>query len=161
MLLSGGVLSVLLPLMSVTALADGGGAAAAIEKINGSINSAVWSCMLFAILGVGLLMTVIIGGFQFRRFGHWWKNSIGSIFSRRDVRKTDDEKSISQFQSLCAALSAAVGTGREVQIVFPITDTVRPLKKDVDAPPRTGDGIVGIKSRLFVIGIQTTSEKII
>jgi AGCS family alanine or glycine:cation symporter len=43
-----------------------------------------------------------------------------SIFKQRSVRKTDDKHAISQFQSLCTALAATVGTGNIVGVATAI-----------------------------------------
>ena len=91
-----------------------------VAKVNDSVNSFVWTAMLFAILGVGLIMTVITGGFQFTHFRYWWQHSIGSVFKRKDVLHSDDKKSISQFQSLCTAMAATVGTGNIVGVATAI-----------------------------------------
>ena len=91
-----------------------------VSKVNGAINSWVWTLMLFGILGTGVLVCCGTGWFQFRHWHHWWKESIGSIFSKREVRKSEDENSISQFQSLCTALSATVGTGNIVGVATAI-----------------------------------------
>ena len=70
--------------LAVPALAaEEGGVGAAVAKVNDSINSFVWTAMLFAILGVGLIMTVITGAFQFTHFRYWWQHSIGSVFKRK------------------------------------------------------------------------------
>ncbi|MEE3420848.1 MAG: alanine/glycine:cation symporter family protein [Lachnospiraceae bacterium] len=99
------------------------GSNSALEKVstvNGAINSWVWTAMLFGILGTGVLVCCGTGWFQFRHWHHWWKESIGSIFSKKEVRKSEDENSISQFQSLCTALSATVGTGNIVGVATAI-----------------------------------------
>lgn len=91
-----------------------------VAGVNGAINSFIWTAMLFGILGTGFLVCFGTGWFQFRHFHHWWKESIGSIFTRKDVRKSEDANSISQFQSLCTALSATVGTGNIVGVATAI-----------------------------------------
>ena len=46
------------------------------------------------------------------RIPHWWKKTIVSTFKKDGgATKSSDKKSISQFQALCAALAATVGTG--------------------------------------------------
>ena len=40
------------------------------------------------IIGTGVLMTVLTRFFQFRRFGHMWKNTIGGLFNKeKGIRK--------------------------------------------------------------------------
>ena len=99
---------------------EGSGLTDTVAKVNDSINSFVWTAMLFAILGVGFIMTVITGFFQFTHFGYWWRHSIGSVFKHKEVLHSDDRKSISQFQSLCTAMAATVGTGNIVGVATAI-----------------------------------------
>ncbi len=84
-----------------------------ITKVNNAVNSAVWGLPgLILLIGTGVLLTVGTKFFQVSKIGHWLKTTIASIF-RKDSKttKSNDKKSISQFQSLCAALAATVGTG--------------------------------------------------
>ena len=99
---------------------EGSGLTDTVAKVNDSSNSFVWTAMLFAILGVGFIMTVITGFFQFTHFGYWWRHSIGSVFKHKEVLHSDDRKSISQFQSLCTAMAATVGTGNIVGVATAI-----------------------------------------
>ncbi len=88
-----------------------------VEQVNGAINSVVWGPpMLVLMVVVGVLMTVLTGVFQFSHFGHWMKNTIGAIFKDKEVVGHTKDKSISQFQSLCTALAATVGTGNIVGV---------------------------------------------
>ncbi|MBR2767956.1 MAG: sodium:alanine symporter family protein [Solobacterium sp.] len=85
-----------------------------IKTINDAVNGFVWGLpMLVLLIGTGIMMTVRTGFFQLTHFRHWMKNTIGAIF--RDSHVTahtgKDDKAISQFQSLCTALAATVGTG--------------------------------------------------
>ncbi len=84
-----------------------------IEKVNGWVNNAVWGLPgLILLIGTGILMTVLTKGFQVTRIGHWWKNTIATVFKKNSkTTKTTDKKNISQFQALCAALAATIGTG--------------------------------------------------
>ncbi len=85
-----------------------------IQKINGAINGFVWGIpMLVLLIGTGILMTILTKFFQVSHFGHWIKKTIGAIFTDKHVTKHTgkDDKSISQFQSLCTALAATIGTG--------------------------------------------------
>lgn len=86
-----------------------------ITNINDLINGIVWGWPALILLGfVGILMTCLTGVFQISHFGHWIKNTIGAIFSDKHVTGHTSDKSISQFQSLCTALAATVGTGNIV-----------------------------------------------
>ncbi len=83
-----------------------------ITKINGSINGVVWGVFGLALLiGTGILMTLVTKGFQVGRLGHWWKETIGSIFKKDVISHTKEKGTISPFQALCTALAATVGTG--------------------------------------------------
>ncbi len=83
-----------------------------VEKVNDAVNGCVWGWPALILLAfVGVLMTVLTKFFQISHFGHWWKNTVGAIFKDKNVTKHTSDKSISQFQSLCTALAATVGTG--------------------------------------------------
>ena len=69
-----------------------------ITKVNGAVNSFVWGIpMLILLVGTGILMTVLTKFFQLSHIGHWWKNTIGGIFSDRHVTRHTgkDDKAIS------------------------------------------------------------------
>ena len=93
-----------------------------IAQINGVINGIVWGVpALILLIGTGVIMTVITKFFQFTHFGHMWKETIGGLFKKKDILKNEDSKSISQFQALCTALSATIGTGNIAGIAYAIT----------------------------------------
>ena len=84
-----------------------------VASVNDAINSAVWGLPgLILLIGTGILLTCGTKFFQISRLGYWWRHTIASIF-RKDSNSTKntDRKSISQFQALCAALAATIGTG--------------------------------------------------
>ncbi|MBR6681226.1 MAG: sodium:alanine symporter family protein, partial [Clostridia bacterium] len=85
----------------------------AVASVNGVINNAVWGLPgLILLIGTGILLTLGTKVFQISRLGHWWKNTIVSIFKKNSsATKNTDKKNISQFQALCAALAATIGTG--------------------------------------------------
>lgn len=86
--------------------------ALAVEKVNGVLNDFIWGpVMLVFFLLVGLMFTVRTGFFQVTKFKYWIDVTFLQIFKNKKVRKTDDKHSISQFQSLCTALAATIGTG--------------------------------------------------
>lgn len=83
-----------------------------IQRVNDAVNGVVWGWPALMLLAfVGVLMTCLTKFFQVSHIGHWFKNTIGAIFKDRHVTKHTEDKSISQFQSLCTALAATVGTG--------------------------------------------------
>ena len=84
-----------------------------LAEINGLINDFVWVKIgLFLLIGAGVLMTCCTKFFQVGHVAHWWKETIGSVFKRDSAAtKKTDKKAITQFQSLCTALAATIGTG--------------------------------------------------
>ncbi len=84
-----------------------------VTNVNDSINTFVWVTIgLVLLLGTGVITTVCTKVFQLSHLGHWWKQTIGTLFKKNsDSTKKTDKKSISQFQALCTALAATVGTG--------------------------------------------------
>lgn len=80
--------------------------------VNDTINGFVWGAVgLILLIGTGIFMTSITKFFQVTHFRHWWKNTIGSIFSKDVLKHSKDKGAISPFQTLCTALAATVGTG--------------------------------------------------
>ncbi len=84
-----------------------------VASVNGVINDAVWGLPgLILLIGTGVLLTLGTKVFQVSHIGHWWKQTVVSIFKKDSKSiKNNDKKAISQFQALCAALAATVGTG--------------------------------------------------
>ena len=85
-----------------------------VENVNNAVNGFVWGLpMLILLVGTGILMTVLTRFFQISHFSHWVKNTIGGIFKDKHVtaHTGKDDTQISQFQSLCTALAATIGTG--------------------------------------------------
>ncbi len=90
-----------------------------VTSINGAVNSFVWGIpMLVLLVGTGILMTILTRFFQLSHIRHWFQNTIGGIFRDKHITKHTDkeDKSISQFQSLCTALAATIGTGNIVGV---------------------------------------------
>jgi len=83
-----------------------------IAEINGSVNGVVWGIFGLALLiGTGIITTLCTKVFQISHLGHWWKNTIGSLFKKDVIGHTKEKGAISPFQALCTALAATVGTG--------------------------------------------------
>ncbi len=83
-----------------------------VAEINGSVNGVVWGPFgLFLLIGTGILMTFVTKWFQVSHLGHWWKKTIGSMFTKRVLKHDKEKGTISPFQALCTALAATVGTG--------------------------------------------------
>ena len=88
-----------------------------VARVNDAVNGVVWGVPALALLAfVGILMTVLTKVFQVTHFGHWFKKTIGAVFQDKHVTSHTADKSISQFQSLCTALAATVGTGNIVGV---------------------------------------------
>lgn len=84
-----------------------------ISDINSVINDFIWVKIgIVLLIGAGVIMTCTTKFFQITHIGHWFKETIGAVFKKdSETRKKTDKKSISQFQALCTALSATIGTG--------------------------------------------------
>ena len=83
-----------------------------VAEVNGAVNGVVWGKYgLILLIGTGILMTVVTKVFQISHIGHWWKNTIGSLFTKNVMGHSKEKGTISPFQALCTALAATVGTG--------------------------------------------------
>lgn len=83
-----------------------------ITNVNNEVNSFVWGMFgLVLLIGTGILMTFVTGFFQVTKIKHWWKETIGSMFTKKVMGHTNEKGTISPFQALCTALAATVGTG--------------------------------------------------
>jgi len=72
-----------------------------ITKINDAVNDFVWVKIgLILLIGTGVLLTCCTKFFQVSHIGH----------CAASTKKTD-KQTISQFQALCTALAATIGTG--------------------------------------------------
>ena len=79
-----------------------------IAQINDIINGLVWGApAMICIIGVGILLSIRTGFFQFRKFGYAIKATLGKVFNKEDA----GHGAITPFQAVCTALSATVGTG--------------------------------------------------
>ncbi|MDD7282056.1 alanine/glycine:cation symporter family protein [Floccifex sp.] len=90
-----------------------------LKNINDLVNGFVWGPLGLSLLFlVGVWMTLVNKGFQITHFKHWIKQTIGAIFKDESVRAHTHkhDKQISQFQSLCTALAATIGTGNIVGV---------------------------------------------
>ncbi len=83
-----------------------------VASINGEINGVVWGIFgLVLLIGTGIIVTCCTKFFQVSHLGHWWKNTIGSMFKKDVIGHSKEKGSISPFQAMCTALAATVGTG--------------------------------------------------
>ncbi len=84
-----------------------------ITEINNVVNTWIWTDFgLYLLLIAGVIMTLVTGVFQITHLRHWWTKTIVTVFKKDNTStKKTDKKSITQFQALCTALAATVGTG--------------------------------------------------
>ena len=76
----------------------------------------VWGIpLLILLVGGGILLTVIIGGVQFRHLGIVWKSTVATLFDK-ELQAKKKAEGVSPFQALTAALGATVGTGNIVGV---------------------------------------------
>ena len=88
-----------------------------ITQANDAVNGVVWG--LFGILLLvftGIIMTCLTKFYQISHFKYWVSHTIGQIFGDSRITAHTKDQSISQFQSLCTALAATVGTGNIVGV---------------------------------------------
>lgn len=86
------------------------------ERVLNGIDGLLWgNWLLIALLGVGLLYTIISGGVQIRHFMYIMKETLWKPIFERKKQKTD-ASSISSFQALCTALASCVGSGNIVGV---------------------------------------------
>ncbi len=94
-----------------------GGFLDGVAKVNDAVNGVVWGVPALILLAfVGVLMTALTKVFQLSHIKHWMGKTIGAVFHDKHVTGHTQDKSISQFQSLCTALAATVGTGNIVGV---------------------------------------------
>lgn len=84
-----------------------------VADFNGVVNSFVWGPVgLVLLIGTGILITCLTKFFQFVHVKEWWRTTIGTVFVKGSKTKDGKEKgAVSQFQALCTALAATIGTG--------------------------------------------------
>ncbi len=80
-----------------------------VTKVNDAVNGFAWGPIMLALLvGTGVYLTVRTGCIQVRRFGYIMKNTIGSLFQKREKDAGDN---LTPFQAVTTALAGTVGTG--------------------------------------------------
>ena len=103
------LLALALICFSSCALAESGSFIDKVEAVNGAINNFAWGPIMLALLvGTGIYITVRIGFLQVRKFGFIMRNTIGSLFKKKDK---DHGANLSPFQAVTTALAGTVGTG--------------------------------------------------
>ena len=86
------------------------------EQVEYLLKYVAWTILwnkYFAImfLVLGLYLTIGLRFFQFRRFGDILRNTIGTLFIKKDKTKKDDGSSVSSFGAFATALGSTVGNG--------------------------------------------------
>ena len=90
----------------------------AIAAGNSWLNGIVWGIpALVLLMGAGIVLTVMLKGFQFRKFGYAMKNTIGKMFDKHEAKQGE----VTPFQALTTALAATVGTGNIAGITSAVT----------------------------------------
>ena len=80
-----------------------------VTKVNSAINSFAWGpIMLVLLVGTGVFLTVRTRCIQVRKFGYIMKNTVGSLFKKKNE---DHGNNLSPFQAVTTALAGTVGTG--------------------------------------------------
>ena len=86
------------------------GFVAKIEAINGAVNNFAWGpLMLLLLVGTGVYLTVKVKWLQVTHFGRILKNTVGSLFQKKEAK--DHGANISPFEAVTTALAGTVGTG--------------------------------------------------
>ena len=80
-----------------------------ITSVNSAINNFVWGPIMLALLvGTGVFLTFRTGWIQVRWFGYIMKNTVGSLFSKKEK---ESGVNLSAFEAVTTALAGTVGTG--------------------------------------------------
>lgn len=83
-----------------------------IRNLIRSIGEKVWALpTLFLIVITGVVMSWGNRFFQFKYFPHWIKNTLGTLFAKKEKNVKSDIRQISGFQAVCGALASTIGTG--------------------------------------------------
>ena len=90
----------------------------AVAAGNGWLNGIVWGIpALVLLMGAGIILTVGLKGFQFRKFGYAMKNTVGKMFKKQEAKAGE----VTPLQALTTALAATVGTGNIAGITAAVT----------------------------------------
>jgi len=83
-----------------------------ITNVNNKIYGFVWGWFgVILLVGTGIIMTILTKVFQITHIGHWFKETLGSLFKKDVTSHVKEKGTISQFQALCTALAATIGVG--------------------------------------------------
>ncbi len=80
-----------------------------VELINSKLNAFAWGPIMLALLiGTGVYLTIRTRCIQVTKFGYIMKNTIGSLFTKKDK---SSGKNLTAFQAVSTAMAGTVGTG--------------------------------------------------
>ena len=83
-----------------------------ITNLNSALNSFIWGpIMLVLLVGTGIYLTIRNKCIQAGKFGHMWKNTIGTLFKKDKSTTKSDGKNVSAFAAVSTALASTVGVG--------------------------------------------------
>ena len=89
-----------------------------VAKVNDAINGVVWGIpMLVLLVGAGIVLSIMTGFIQFRKFGYAMRNTLGKIFKGKTAGKGE----VTPFQAVTTALAATVGTGNISGVIAAVT----------------------------------------
>ncbi|NLY76714.1 MAG: sodium:alanine symporter family protein [Tissierellia bacterium] len=79
-----------------------------LERIVSFVNSILWDYVLIiGLVGIGILLSIVLGFPQVKRFGKAAKKVFGGVFNKEESK----EGSMSSFQALATSIAAQIGTG--------------------------------------------------
>ncbi len=83
-------------------------------EILGAIDAFLWGLPLIILMfATGIYFTIRSGFFQFRHFGHIWRNTAGQLF-KKDTHDNEDAHrngALTSFEAICTAVGGTVGFG--------------------------------------------------
>ncbi|MBQ3964555.1 MAG: sodium:alanine symporter family protein [Firmicutes bacterium] len=83
-----------------------------ISEINGVVNGFVWGLpTILMILGVGLFLTIVLKGIQFRNIGFLIHSTYVKALSKKGRESQAGDGDITSFQAAMTSISAVVGSG--------------------------------------------------
>ena len=94
-----------------------------ITQVNNSINGFVWGMFgLVLLIGTGILMTAVTGFFQVSRIGHWFKNTLGSMFTKKVIGHTKERE-----RSLLSRRCVPHWLPQSVPVILPVLQPLSAL----------------------------------
>ena len=83
-----------------------------IESFNGWLNNIVWGpFMLMLIVGTGIYLSIRCNFLQATKFGHMWKNTMGTLIGKNRQKHDKNSVNVSPFEAVSTALASTVGVG--------------------------------------------------